>query len=166
METGVKEMDKEVRKKILRKIPYGLYILGLRNGDQCHAMVGSWLSQCSFEPPLLMLGIRKASYSHTMLEHGAALSINFPAKDQKKLVERFFKPHEAKDGKFGGDVSFHLGKNGAPILDDAIAHLECKVSQIVPGGDHDIVIAEIVESEIKTDSDNLVMKDTGWHYGG
>ena len=89
-----------------------------------------------------------------------------PAKDQKKLVERFFKPHEAKDGKFGGDVSYHLGKKGAPVLDDAIAHLECKVSQIVPGGDHDIVIADIVESEIKNDADNLVMKDTGWHYGG
>ena len=158
-------MDKEVRKKILRKIPYGLYILGLRDGDKLHAMVGSWLSQCSFEPPLLMLGIKKGSYSHTMMEHNPFFSVNFPSKDQKKLVERFFKPHEAKDGKFG-DVPFHPGVNGAPVLDEAVAHLECKVRQIVQGGDHDIVIAEIVESEIKTEAENLVMKDTGWHYGG
>lgn len=158
-------MDKEIKKKILRKIPYGLYILGLRDGEKLHAMVGSWLSQCSFEPPLLMLGIKQGSYSHSMMEHSPFFSINFPSKDQKKLVERFFKPHEAKDGKFG-EVPFRLGKNGAPVLDDAIAHLECKVRQIIQGGDHDVVIAEIVESELKTEAENLVMKDTGWHYGG
>ena len=158
-------MDKEVRKKILRKIPYGLYILGLRDGDIFHGMVGSWLSQCSFEPPLLMLGIRKDSYSHSMLEHSNFFSINLPRKDQKKLVESFFRPHEAKDGKFG-EVPFHLGKNGVPVIDGCLAHLECKVSQIVRGGDHDVVIAEIVESEIQDDAENLIMKDTGWHYGG
>lgn len=159
-------MDKEIRKKILRKIPYGLYVLGLRDGDKFHAMVGSWLSQCSFEPPLLMLGIKKGSYSHTMLEHNASFTINFPSKDQKKLVERFFKPHEAKDGKFGGEVPFHPGKNGAPVLDETIGHLECRVRQIVAGGDHDVVIAEIVEGELATDTENLTMRDTGWHYGG
>ena len=141
-------MDKEVRKKILRKIPYGLYILGLRDGEKFHGMVGSWLSQCSFEPPLLMLGIKKGSYSHQMMEHNPYLSVNFPRKDQKKLVEGFFRPYEVKDHKFG-ETPFHLGKNGVPLLDDAIAHLECKVRQIVSGGgDHDIVIAEVVESDV------------------
>ena len=158
-------MDNEIKKKILRKIPYGLYILGLRDGDKFHGMVGSWLSQCSFDPPLLMLGIKKGSYSHTMMEHNPFFAVNFPGKDQKKLVEKFFKPYEVQDKKFG-DVTFHLGKNGVPVLDDAIAHLECKVRQIIQGGDHDIVIAEIVESEMKTDAENLIMKDTGWHYGG
>ena len=158
-------MDKEVRKKILRKIPYGLYILGLRDGEQFHGMVGSWLSQCSFEPPLLMLGIKKGSYSHTMMEHNPFISINFPRKDQKKLIESFFRPYQVQDHKFG-EIPFHLGKNGVPVLDDAIAHLECKIRQIVSGGDHDIVIAEIVESEIQEETENLTMKDTGWHYGG
>lgn len=158
-------MDKEVRKKILRKIPYGLYILGLKDGDKFHGMVGSWLSQCSFEPPLLMLGIKKGSYSHQMMEHNPYLSVNFPRKDQKKLVEGFFRPYEVKDHKFG-ETPFHLGKNGVPILDNTIGSLECKVRQIVTGGDHDIVIVEILESELREDTDNLTMKDTGWHYGG
>lgn len=158
-------MDKEIRKKILRKIPYGLYILGLRDGEKLHAMVGSWLSQCSFEPPLLMLGLKKGSYSHTMLEHNPFFSINFPSRDQKKLVERFFRPHEAKDGKFG-EVPFHLGQNGAPVLDETIGHLECQAKQIIPGGDHDIVMAEVIEGELVQDVDTLTMKDTAWHYGG
>lgn len=158
-------MDKESRKKILRKIPYGLYILGLRDGDKYHGMVGSWLSQCSFEPPLLMLGIKKGSYSHQMMEHNPYLSVNFPRNDQKSLVASFFKPYEVKDHKFG-EVSFHLGKNEVPVLDDAMAHLECKVRQIIAGGDHDVVIAEIVEFELREDVENLTMRDTGWHYGG
>lgn len=158
-------MDKEVRKKLLRKIPYGLYILGLREGDQFHGMVGSWLSQCSFEPPLLMLGIKKGSYSHAMMDHNPYFSINFPNKDQKKLVERFFRPYEVKDNQFG-EIPFRLGKYGAPLLDDTLGSLECKIQQVVSGGDHDVVIAEILESEIREDVDPLTMKDTGWHYGG
>lgn len=158
-------MDKEIKKKLLRKIPYGLYLLGLRDGERFHGMVGSWLSQCSFEPPLLMLGIKKGSYSHQMMEHNPHLSINFPAKDQKKLVERFFRPYEVKDNKFG-EVPFRLGKHGVPVLDDTLGHLECKVRQIVEGGDHDIVIAEVLESEIRNDTEMLTMKETGWHYGG
>lgn len=158
-------MDPEVKKKLLRKIPYGLYILGLRDGERFHGMVGSWLSQCSFEPPLLMLGIKKGSYSHQMMEHNPYLVINFPAKDQKKLVERFFRPYEVKDNKFG-EVPFHLGKYGVPVLDEVPGYLECKVRQIVTGGDHDIVIAEVLESELLTEAETLTMKDTGWHYGG
>ena len=158
-------MDREIRKKVLRKIPYGLYILGLRDGERFHGMVGSWLSQCSFEPPLLMLGIKQGSYSHSMLDHHPFLTINFPNKNQKKMVERFFRPHEAKEGKLA-EMPFHLGKHGTPVLDDALGHLECKIQKIVPGGDHDVVIAEILEGELREDTDMLTMKDTGWHYGG
>ncbi len=159
------QMDKEVRKKILRKIPYGLYILGFKNGQDYHAMVGSWLSQCSFEPPLLMLGIKKGSHAHKFLAPDSLFSVNFPKKDQKKLVEIFFKPFEVKDNKFG-EVPFRLGKNGVPVLDETLGHFECKVRQIVQGGDHDVIIAEILESELREDTDTLTMKDTGWHYGG
>lgn len=162
---GVIQVDKEVRKKILRKIPYGLYILGLKNGNQFHAMVGSWLSQCSFEPPLLMLGIKKGSFAHTLLQENSFFAVNFPRKDQKELVARFFKSFEVKDNKFG-EATFHLGKNGVPVLDETPGHFECRVKQIVAGGDHDIVIAEILESELREDAETLTMKDTGWHYGG
>ena len=158
-------MNGEARKKILRKIPYGLYILGLKDGDKFHGMVGSWLSQCSFEPPLLMLGIKKGSYSHQMLEHNPYFTINFPRKNQKDLVQAFFKPYEVKDHKFG-EVPFRLGQHGTPVLDGTLGHLECKVRQIVSGGDHDVVIADIVVSELREDTDNLTMRDTGWHYGG
>lgn len=158
-------MDREVRKKILRKIPYGLYILCLKEKDEVHAMVGSWLSQCSFEPPLLMLGIKKGSHAHEMLERSSLFTVNFPRKDQKKLVESFFKPHEAKDHKFGG-VPYRLSHQGVPVIPECLGYLECKVCQIVPGGDHDIVIAEIVDSALREDSESLTMKDTAWHYGG
>ena len=100
-----------------------------------------------------------------MMEHNPHLTVNFPRKDQKKLVERFFRPYEVKDSKFG-EVPFHLGKYGVPVLDETPAYLECKVRQIVTGGDHDVVIAEILESELKEDAETLTMKDTGWHYGG
>jgi flavin reductase (DIM6/NTAB) family NADH-FMN oxidoreductase RutF len=158
-------MNIDAKKKLLRKIPYGLYVLGLRDGEKFHGMVGSWVSQCSFEPPLLMLGIKKGSYSHAMLEHNPHFSINFPRHDQKKMVESFWRPYEVKNNKFG-EIPFHLGKYGEPVLDGTLGHLECKVRQIVTEGDHDIVVAEILESEMGEEAEMLTMKNTGWHYGG
>ena len=51
--------------------------------------------------------------------------------------------------KFEG-VSYKVGANGAPILDGALAFLECKVTQKIDGGDHTIYIGEIEQAETKT----------------
>jgi len=41
-----------------------------------------------------------------------------------------------------------------------------RAKQIIPGGDHDIVMAEVIDGELVQDIDSLTMKDTSWHYGG
>ena len=65
------------------------------------------------------------------------------------------------------DVRYRTGKTGAPILDDAIAFVECEVREIAnDGGDHAVVIGEVVEAGVRKDEPSLTLMDTGWHYGG
>ena len=158
-------MDRETRKIVLRKIPYGLYVIGVKRGEEVNAFTGSWFSQTSMEPPLVMLGVSKKSLSLEMIRTSRVFSVNFLLKSQKDLAEHFIKP-ASRVGKKFGDIPFTLGRTGTPILDSTPYYLECEVREIAEGGDHAVVIGEVVEVGLKRDAEPLVMSDTPWHYGG
>jgi hypothetical protein len=123
-------MNEEAKKNILRAVPYGLYVIGVKNGNDSHAFTGSWLSQCSMKPPRVMLGVRHGTHSLDMLKEGKVFSVNFLSKQDKKIFEQFFKPTPASGNRFG-DVAFHHAqKTGAPVIDQAVQFLECEVKNI------------------------------------
>jgi flavin reductase (DIM6/NTAB) family NADH-FMN oxidoreductase RutF len=159
-------MNEEAKKNLLRKIPTGLYVIGVKDGAGAqHAFTGSWLSQCSMKPPCVMLGVRHGSQSLDFLKKGRAFSVNFVAKSDRKILEQFFKPAPASGNRFG-DLGFSLKATGTPVLDAAIAFLECEVKHVLDAGDHSVVVGEVVEAEVRRDEAPLVMSDTPWHYGG
>lgn len=158
-------MNEESKKKILRQIPYGLYVIGLKDGASFHAFTGSWLSQCSMKPPRIMLGVRSGTHSLELIKKGSFFSVNFLPKTEKKTLEQFFKPTPANGNRFG-DVRYELKKTGTPILEKATGYLECEVKYFHDVGDHSIVVGEVVEAEILNEESPLVMSDTPWHYGG
>ena len=158
-------MTEHARRHILRMIPYGLYVIGLKSHDSYHAFTGSWFSQVSMTPPRVMLGVRQNSHSFELLKKDRVFSVNFLAKKDKKILEQFFKPMPASGNRFG-DLGFQIKKTGTPILDDAIAYLECEVAHIYDVGDHSIVVGEVVSAEVLKEEHPLIMSDTLWHYGG
>ena len=159
-------MDLQAKKVALRKIPHGVYIIGVVQDAQLNAFTGTWLTQVSFTPPLVALGVKKDSHSFAMIQHGRVFTVNLLGKDQKSLAEHFVKPATVVGEKLR-EVPHRLGKTGAPILEDAIAYVECEVREIAnEQGDHAIVIGEVVEAGVRKDELALTLTDTGWHYGG
>ena len=158
-------MDETAKKSILRKIPYGLYVIGVKDGVSYHAFTGSWLSQCSMKPPRVMLGVRHGTHSLDMIKQGKVFSVNWMAKEDKKVLEQFFKATPADGNRFG-ELTYQIKKTGAPVLDKALSFIECEVAHIHEAGDHSIVIGEVVSAEVRSDEHPLVMGDTPWHYGG
>jgi flavin reductase (DIM6/NTAB) family NADH-FMN oxidoreductase RutF len=158
-------MDEHAKKKNLQQIPYGLYVIGVKDGDSHHAFTGSWFSQCSMKPPRVMLGVRHGTHSLDMIRHGKVFSVNWMSKDDKKVLEQFFKATPASGNRFG-EMTYRTLKTGAPVLDKALSFLECEVVDIFEGGDHSVVIGQIVNAERRSEDAPLVMGDTPWHYGG
>jgi len=158
-------MNEEAKKRILRLIPYGLYVIGVKDGEGHHAFTGSWFSQCSMKPPRVMLGVRHGTQSLDMIRRGKVFSVNWLAKEDKKVLEQFFKPAPSSGDRFG-DLTYKLFKTGTPVLDKALSFIECEVAHIHEAGDHSIVIGEVVNAEVRSDTPPLVMGDTPWHYGG
>ena len=162
-------MDQEAKKNLLRSIPSGLFVVGVKSGDKLHGFTASWATQISMKPPAILLGVRDHSQSLKIIKEGKVLTVNYFRKDQQELVSDFFKALDHQGDRLEKH-KFQIGRTGAPILDDSIGHLECEVKSVVEGfGDHAAVIAEVIEAHIKPDHKDdkpLIMSDTPWHYGG
>ncbi len=160
-------MDLEAKKIALRKIPHGVFIIGAKQDSQLNAFTATWLNQVSFTPPLVAVGVKKDSHSFAMIQQSKVFSVNILGKQQKPIAEHFVKPATVVGDKLKG-IPHHLGKTGTPILDEAIAYIECEVREIAnAAGDHAVVIGEVVEAGVRSKEElALTLADTGWHYGG
>jgi flavin reductase (DIM6/NTAB) family NADH-FMN oxidoreductase RutF len=159
-------MNEAAKKTALRKISYGLYVVGVRQDENLNAFTADWISQCSFAPPLVMLGVRRDSGSNAMLREGRVFAVSVLGRSQQDLAKHFLKPDRRAQGDKLDDYELQFATTGAPILAVCSAWFECRVREILDVGDHSVVIGEVVEAGVGTDEEPLRMSDTPWHYGG
>jgi len=158
-------VDEAAKKTALRMVPYGLYIGGATEGGRVHAFLLSWLTQCSFKPPLVAIGLRADGTAHPMILETGVFSVNLLDQDQKPLAADFLKTAVLQDGKLSGH-GYARGATGCPILEEAAAWLECRVLHHAPLGDHTLVVGEVVEAGVRRKAESLAHAHTGWHYAG
>lgn len=167
-------MDNDAKKTALRMIPYGIYVLTADDGKGTIAAgTVNWVTQTAFNPPLVAVGVKTDSGAYAAIKDARTFALNMLGKDQKGAAFTFFKPTQVEPGKLSGQP-YHKGSTGAPILDDASAAVECKVTSIVEQGDHHIVVGEVVDAHVikapagRPDAAILEMKDLGDNvfYGG
>lgn len=162
------EYDK-LRRRVLWKMPYGLYVVGSRSGDRYNLMTLNWATQVSFEPKLVGIGVEKEAYTHQLIAEGGVFSLNILSREDRAIVRKFVKPVEVDAGaRTLNGFPFHDGPSGAPVLDQAVAYIDCQVRQPVDCGGHTFFIGEVVEVGFQADeeTDVLRMEDTRMSYGG
>ena len=158
-------LDADAKKVLLRKIPHGLFVCGVREGDEVNGFTASWVTQGSFEPPLVVMGVRADSTSHGIIERTGRFSLNVMRADQKDLVAVFFKPQKGMGGRFDS-APFREGDLGLPLLEDAIGGVECELVGQVKHGDHTVFVGEVKTAQLIADGEALTLASTGWNYGG
>jgi flavin reductase (DIM6/NTAB) family NADH-FMN oxidoreductase RutF len=167
-------MDTNVKKTALRMIPYGLYVLTSESeAGAIAAATVTWVTQASFEPPLVVVAVKADSYIHGVIKEAKAFALNVLGKGQQSVAYNFFKS-AAREGQEIGGEAFHAGKTGSPILESTPAFIECKLTDSVEIGDHSVFVGEVVdvgvaqEPEGRPDEATLWLKDLGdtIFYGG
>ncbi len=114
----------------------------------------SAFTSISLDPPLVLVSISKASAVHDNFRQSKEFAVNLLADDQKSVSDRFAGRHELKD-KFQG-IGFHPGTMGSPIISGARAVIECRTWEVYDGGDHSLLIGEVVKAEKLSDKPPLV----------
>ena len=163
------EYDK-LRRRVLWKMPYGLYLVGSRSGVKRNLMTLNWATQVSFEPKLVGVGVERTALTHELISEGRAFSLCLPDREDRAIVRRFVKPAEAdpEAGTLNGFAYADGRSTGMPILVQAVAWLECRLATEVACGNHTFFIGEVVDSGFGRPEDTPVlrMEDTRMNYGG
>ncbi len=142
-------MDEQAKKAALLMIPYGLYVLSAKNGDALATGTVNWVTQASFKPPLVAMGVKKDSGLFAALKGSGT----------------FFRHVEPENGKLGV-YAFHTGDSGGAILEDAPAWVEGAVTDIIERGDHAVVIGEVTHAGVNREAKVLTLEECGVQYGG
>jgi 3-hydroxy-9,10-secoandrosta-1,3,5(10)-triene-9,17-dione monooxygenase reductase component len=114
-------------------------VTGKTADEQLFGITVSAFTSVSLNPPLILICIDKRSSTHDHFTAGNHFAVNILGEDQE-LQSRRFASREAD--KFAG-IGYAAGVTGAPLLDGALACLECHVVYAYEGGDHTIIVGEI-----------------------
>lgn len=157
-------MPPENAKPALEQLSYGLYVIGSKNGDEVNGMTANWLTQVSFDPRMVAVAVEQQSHTLANIRASNVFSVNLIAEEDTNLIEKFVEPQERAGNKLG-DVPFRPEDTGCPILDQAIAWIDCEVVQSVMAGDHELVIGRVVNGGQNREGDPLTLREMGWSYG-
>ncbi|PYQ34267.1 MAG: hypothetical protein DMF57_06785 [Acidobacteria bacterium] len=159
-------MDTQAKHLVLLMFSNGIYILTAKSGERYGGATVTWVSQASFNPPLVMAAVRPRSNVYQCLSESGVAALHVVSVEQRDLAQRFFTPTDVNDGLFNKEP-FTLGKTGAPVLRNAAAYLECRVRHCLPTeGDHFVVVMEVVEAETRHEMAPLTVAESPWQYGG
>ncbi|MEH2174098.1 diflavin flavoprotein [Nostoc sp.] len=136
------------------RIVGSLCVLTAKEGDRSSAMLASWVSQASFNPPGLTIAVAKDRAVETLTHTGNKFVLNILKEgNHLGLMKHFLKPFGPGQDRFA-DVAAEEAESGSPILTDALAYLECSVQNRMESGDHWLVYAT-VESGKLLDTDGV-----------
>jgi flavin reductase (DIM6/NTAB) family NADH-FMN oxidoreductase RutF len=159
-------MDAALKKTVLRMFTYGLYAVTAKHGDEVSMMTANWLTQSSFDPPMITLAVEGDSHSLRVIQASGAFAINVYDNTQRELAGHLGMTW-AKHPEKLESLKWRPGPvTGSPTLEDTLAWVECKVVSSLPSGDHTLFVAEVVEVGQNREGAPLTLKDAGFKYAG
>jgi flavin reductase (DIM6/NTAB) family NADH-FMN oxidoreductase RutF len=131
------EVDPSVFRNLLGRFATGVTVLTIPGPDGRPAgMTASSLASVSLEPPLLSVCVDRQADLHDLIVSAPGFVVNVLESAQEELSRRFSEEHP---DRFAG-VGYHLGPSGEVVLDDTLAHIECRRYALYDGGDHSIIL--------------------------
>ncbi len=152
-------MDRALRKKVLTKIPYGLFVIASATPQRSGAIIATWVTQVSFDPPLLAIAIEFDSAMRHLIDNAQVFSVNMLPAGSATLAKSLLRTlRETRTTEFA------ISPRGLPVLKQASDVLECKLVNSTRTGDHILYIGEILDGFSHSDLPILTLRESGLRY--
>ncbi len=159
------EQAEAAKKAALLMMPYGLYVLGTVDGDSLGAATVNWVTQTSFKPPLVAIGVKRDSGAYAHLQANPVFALSFLESGQKDIAFGFFRPTKHEGDTLNGQP-FEQHETGAPVIRAAPAWVEGRVVGEVAIGDHACIVGEVTNAGQNREAKLLTLEECGVKYGG
>lgn len=115
-------------------------------GRPC-GLTASAVCSVSLDPTLLLVCVERGADTHDCIREFGAFAVNVLPEDGGESLSRRFSMQGAEN-KFEG-IAYREERTGAPVLHEALAWLDCRVTESLPGGDHTIFLGEVVAADAR-----------------
>jgi flavin reductase (DIM6/NTAB) family NADH-FMN oxidoreductase RutF len=160
-------LDPAQKKLALRAINYGLLVLTATDGNEYGAAGVNWLSQASFDPPLIMVGVKDDSGTAALIDKTGKFAVSVLADDQLDIGKVFFRSTTVEGNKINGQEFEPGPQTGCPLITALPYWFECRVTDTIKRGDHWIFVGETIGAGVRDASKTpLLLRSTGMNYGG
>jgi flavin reductase (DIM6/NTAB) family NADH-FMN oxidoreductase RutF len=168
--------EDRLRRRVLWKMPSGLYLLGSVAGARRNLMTLSWAMQVAITPKLVAVSVEQAALTHELITDGGVFAMSILRRDDRAVVRKFVKPVEEGDveldesgaGTMRG-LEVRSYETGAPVATGAAGFVDCTLVNTVSLGSHSLFVGEVVGfgfPDGEEDSPVLRTEDTRMNYGG
>jgi len=130
----------QILKDVFGRFATGVTIVTARHGNDLHGMTASAVSSLSADPPLLLVAVDHRAAMCEFLKKAGSFAVNVLTRQQESLSTRF----ASRGPREFSDIPQLESLTGAPVFSESLAYAECQLRHILPGGDHDIFVGEIV----------------------
>ena len=130
-------------------IPSGLFIVCAldESSGQIDGFLASWVQQVSFEPLLVSLGIKPGRPAYDLIKAGKTFTINVVGDHDKNYLKHFWSGYDPDKNPFS-ELPHQTREDGAVIMEQAKSTIVCKLKDSHQPGDHEIVIADVLDSVV------------------
>lgn len=134
--------------RALGRISSGLYLITAKKGEVCSAMIASWVTQASSAPLGLAIAVAKDRAIESLLQVGDGFVLNvLEENNYQPLMKHFIKRFAPGADRFAG-VKTYAASNGAPIVADSLAYMECVVTSRLECSDHWLVYSTVQNGRV------------------
>jgi 4-hydroxyphenylacetate 3-hydroxylase, reductase component len=135
-------LEPQELRRVMGHFATGVTVITTKDKDgNPNGLTANAFMSLSLNPPLVVISVDKSATCYGCFERQNGFTVNFLSEDQEEISRRF-----ATKGvdKFA-DLKWRSGTNGAAIIDGVLGYVECKITECHDGGDHSIVVGEIVD---------------------
>lgn len=138
-------IDQARFRQVMGHFTTGVTVVTMAVGEHIDGITVNSFCSLSLSPPLVLICIGKENDSHGFLQQAEMYAVNILSVDQEEVSRRF----AMREGEKFPRGSFVLSTWGLPLINGTLAHLECRVVNQLPGGDHTIFVGEVMEAQVR-----------------
>jgi flavin reductase (DIM6/NTAB) family NADH-FMN oxidoreductase RutF len=160
-------MDPGAKKTVLRQFTYGLYAVTAHHDDERGVFTANWLSQVSFEPPLVAVSVERDSSTLPLIRASKRFTICPLAEGQRELAGALGRPKARAGDKFETlQLAVIETVQGDLALAVSTGYVTCNVESEVEAGDSIVFVGAVVDAGVFSDDQPLSMREAGFRHAG
>ncbi|AMV37781.1 flavin reductase family protein [Planctomyces sp. SH-PL62] len=150
-------IDALIQRKVMGRFATGVTVVTTGGSMGLHGLTANAVTSLSLDPPLILVAVDRRAHSLEFIKANRCFAVNILRVDQEEISRRFARPGP-KDF-LGLDLT--TDATDAPIIAGGLAYLDCRLYDVLPGGDHEIFVGEVVGGSVQEEEGDPLLYFAG-----